>query len=61
MSVAPGDEDAVRCKVVALIKCDRIDEALSVIPKVSNGFGYFKVYFSLIYSAVVLIERRCRS
>ncbi|KAL0905285.1 hypothetical protein M5K25_023694 [Dendrobium thyrsiflorum] len=29
--VAPGDEDAIRCKIVALIKSDAIDKALSTI------------------------------
>ncbi|CAN1152927.1 Signal recognition particle subunit SRP72 [Linum perenne] len=31
LSIAPGDEDALRCKVVALIKNDRYDDALSTI------------------------------
>ncbi|EHA8590602.1 putative signal recognition particle subunit SRP72 [Cocos nucifera] len=31
LAIAPGDEDAVRCKVVALIKSDAIDKALSAI------------------------------
>ncbi|XP_020577004.1 signal recognition particle subunit SRP72-like [Phalaenopsis equestris] len=31
LSVAPGDEDAIRCKVVALIKSDAVDKALSTI------------------------------
>ncbi|KAI0491285.1 hypothetical protein KFK09_025545 [Dendrobium nobile] len=31
LSVAPGDEDAIRCKIVALIKSDAIDKALSTI------------------------------
>ncbi|WOH05189.1 hypothetical protein DCAR_0624603 [Daucus carota subsp. sativus] len=44
LSVAPGDEDALRCKVAALIKCDKIDDALSVIRKVPNDFSYFKAY-----------------
>ena len=44
LSVAPGDEDALRCKVAALIKCDKIDDALSVIRKVPNDFSYFKVF-----------------
>ncbi|KAL5762319.1 hypothetical protein ACOSP7_018583 [Xanthoceras sorbifolium] len=47
LSIAPGDEDAIRCKVVALIKADNIDGALSVIqsPKSSPiDFSYFKAY-----------------
>ncbi|RWW30976.1 hypothetical protein BHE74_00013715 [Ensete ventricosum] len=31
LAIAPGDEDALRCKVVALIKSDAIDKALSTI------------------------------
>ncbi|XP_065028439.1 uncharacterized protein LOC135651849 [Musa acuminata AAA Group] len=31
LAIAPGDEDALRCKVVALIKSDAIDKALSAI------------------------------
>lgn len=44
--MAPGDEDAIRCKVVALIKADRIDDALSTIQstkKVPIDFTFFKV------------------
>ncbi|TXG56124.1 hypothetical protein EZV62_017437 [Acer yangbiense] len=47
LSIAPADEDAIRCKVVALIKADNIDVALSVI-KLSQSptvdFSYFKAY-----------------
>ncbi|GAB4829315.1 hypothetical protein Ancab_018985 [Ancistrocladus abbreviatus] len=31
LSVAPGDEDAIQCKIVALIKADNIDDALKII------------------------------
>lgn len=31
LTIAPGDEDAIRCKIVALIKSDAIDKALSAI------------------------------
>ncbi|WOL08802.1 signal recognition particle subunit SRP72-like [Canna indica] len=31
LAVVPGDEDALRCKIVALIKSDAIDKALSAI------------------------------
>ncbi|KAK5833399.1 Signal recognition particle 72 kDa [Gossypium arboreum] len=47
LSVAPGDEDAIRCKVVALIKADKIEEALSAIQssqKVSFDFSFYKAY-----------------
>ncbi|XP_041010054.1 signal recognition particle subunit SRP72-like [Juglans microcarpa x Juglans regia] len=47
LSIAPGDEDAIRCKVVALIKDDRIEDALSMIQssqKVPFDFGFFKAY-----------------
>ncbi|KAJ6809067.1 signal recognition particle subunit SRP72-like [Iris pallida] len=48
LAVSPGDEDAVRCKVVALVKSDAIEKALSAI----KGFealpipdlGYYKAY-----------------
>ncbi|KAL1568646.1 hypothetical protein AAHA92_00235 [Salvia divinorum] len=33
LSIAPGDEDAILCKVVALIKNDNIDDALSAVEK----------------------------
>ncbi|XP_022725659.1 signal recognition particle subunit SRP72-like [Durio zibethinus] len=47
LSVATGDEDAIRCKVVALIKGDKIEEALSTIQsvqKVSFDFSFYKAY-----------------
>ncbi|KAH8504688.1 hypothetical protein H0E87_012065 [Populus deltoides] len=49
LSVAPNDEDAIRCKVVALIKCDSIDKALSTIHSAQRqnlpfDFSYFKAY-----------------
>ncbi|XP_010556174.1 PREDICTED: signal recognition particle subunit SRP72 isoform X2 [Tarenaya hassleriana] len=47
LSIAPGDEDALRCKVVALIKDDKIDDALSVIQsshKIPIDFGFQKAY-----------------
>lgn len=44
LSIAPGDEDAIRCKVVALIKDDNMNEALSTInQKPSVDFSFFKV------------------
>ncbi|KAL6573749.1 hypothetical protein OROHE_002208 [Orobanche hederae] len=48
LSIAPGDEDAIRCKVVALIMNDSIDDALSAIEvyseKSSIDFSFFKAY-----------------
>ncbi|KAL6564701.1 hypothetical protein OROMI_016151 [Orobanche minor] len=48
LSIAPGDEDAIRCKVAALIKNDSIDDALSAIEvyskKYSIDFSFFKAY-----------------
>ncbi|GLU06150.1 hypothetical protein SLE2022_232050 [Rubroshorea leprosula] len=47
LSVAPGDEDAIRCKVVALIKDDDIDDALSMIQasqKHPLDLSFFKAY-----------------
>ncbi|XP_042031974.1 signal recognition particle subunit SRP72-like [Salvia splendens] len=48
LSIAPGDEDAILCKVVALIKNDKIDDALSAIEKLSRkspvDLTFFKAY-----------------
>ncbi|OIS97685.1 hypothetical protein A4A49_04016 [Nicotiana attenuata] len=47
LAVAPGDEDAIRCKVVALIKADSIDEALVAIQeskKAAIDLSFFKAY-----------------
>ncbi|KAJ7957619.1 Signal recognition particle subunit SRP72 [Quillaja saponaria] len=47
LSIAPGDEDALRCKVVALIKEDRIEDALLTIQssmKPPAEFSFFKAY-----------------
>ncbi|EYU46269.1 hypothetical protein ABFS82_04G057700 [Erythranthe guttata] len=48
LSILPGDEDAIRCKVVALIKNDSIDDALCAIElfpgKYSVDFSFFKAY-----------------
>lgn len=47
LSVLPNDEDAARCKVVALIKNDNIDRALQTIQEFSRrihiDFSFFKV------------------
>lgn len=42
LAVAPGDEDAVRCKIVALVKSDAIDKALSAI----QGFAALPIDLS---------------
>ncbi|OMO81415.1 Tetratricopeptide-like helical [Corchorus olitorius] len=50
LSVEPRDEEAIRCKVVALMKDDKIEEALSAIqaaPKVSFDFSVYKVLYRL--------------
>ncbi|KAK9119987.1 hypothetical protein Scep_018080 [Stephania cephalantha] len=47
LAVAPGDEDALRCKIVALIKADDIDRALSAIQAAEKrpfDFSFFKAY-----------------
>ncbi|XP_010470681.1 PREDICTED: signal recognition particle subunit SRP72 isoform X1 [Camelina sativa] len=47
LSIVPSDEDAIRCKVVALIKDDQIDVALSVInsfQKLQIDLGFEKAY-----------------
>ncbi|KAK6776265.1 hypothetical protein RDI58_027266 [Solanum bulbocastanum] len=48
LAAAPGDEDAIRCKVVALVKADSIEEALVTIKdcskKGSVDLSFFKAY-----------------
>ncbi|KAL8545171.1 hypothetical protein ACS0TY_005384 [Phlomoides rotata] len=48
LSIAPEDEDAIRCKVVALIKNDSVDEALSTMQEFSKkssiDFSFLKAY-----------------
>ncbi|KAK4358939.1 hypothetical protein RND71_021168 [Anisodus tanguticus] len=48
LAAAPGDEDAIRCKVVALVKADSIEEALAAIKerskKASVDLSFFKAY-----------------
>lgn len=47
LSIAPGDEDAIRCKVVALLKADNIDRAISTIQsaqKLPLDLSFFKAY-----------------
>ncbi|XP_042498370.1 signal recognition particle subunit SRP72 [Macadamia integrifolia] len=49
LAIDPGDEDALRCKIVALIKADDIDRALSTIQASEKAkrpidFGFFKAY-----------------
>ncbi|KAL0437227.1 UNVERIFIED_CONTAM: Signal recognition particle subunit SRP72 [Sesamum radiatum] len=48
LAIAPGDEDAIGCKIVALIKNDNIEEALSAIQgfskKSSVDFSFFNAY-----------------
>ncbi|KDP26748.1 hypothetical protein JCGZ_17906 [Jatropha curcas] len=47
LSISPADEDAIRCKVVALIKADSIDDALSTIQaaqRVPIDFSFVKAY-----------------
>ncbi|CAO2182091.1 unnamed protein product [Urochloa humidicola] len=47
LKVAPGDEDAVRCKVVAHIKDDKIDEALAAVraaERLPIDLSYYKAY-----------------
>ena len=47
LSISALDEDAIRCKIVALIKDDKIDEALSAIKAFSRAtldFSFFKAY-----------------
>ncbi|CAL5396007.1 unnamed protein product [Camellia sinensis] len=47
LSIVSNDEDAIRCKIVALIKADSIDEALSTIEssrRLAIDFNFFKAY-----------------
>ncbi|XP_052205313.1 uncharacterized protein LOC127810098 [Diospyros lotus] len=47
LSISPNDEDAIRCKVVALIKADSIDEAFSTIEssrRLAIDFSFLKAY-----------------
>ncbi|KAG9446729.1 hypothetical protein H6P81_012857 [Aristolochia fimbriata] len=47
LSNAPGDEDALRCKVVALIKGDKIDRAVSIIQaseRLPIDLRFYKAY-----------------
>ncbi|CAN4075889.1 unnamed protein product [Withania somnifera] len=48
LAAAPGDEDAIRCKVVALVKADFIEEALAAIKECSKraslDLSFFKAY-----------------
>lgn len=53
LSILPGDEDALHCKVVALIKRDHFDRALSVIEASKKSpvyFGFYKVLKSDSFS-----------
>ncbi|KAL9233320.1 hypothetical protein vseg_008338 [Gypsophila vaccaria] len=47
LSIAPGDEDALRCKVVAQIQNDNVDEALETIQssqKFPVDLNFFRAY-----------------
>ncbi|KAK6930881.1 Signal recognition particle, SRP72 subunit, RNA-binding [Dillenia turbinata] len=47
LAIAPGDEDAIRCKIVALIKDDRVEDALSAIQsaqKLPIDLSFFRTY-----------------
>ncbi|KAK7246934.1 hypothetical protein RIF29_41805 [Crotalaria pallida] len=47
LAIAPSDEDAIRCKLVALIRDDRIDDALSAIRSSKtplDDFPFLKAY-----------------
>lgn len=47
LSIAPGDEDAIRCKVVALIKNDKIEDALSAIEVFSKKFAIDLAFYKV--------------
>ncbi|GMH02650.1 hypothetical protein Nepgr_004489 [Nepenthes gracilis] len=47
LSIAPGDEDAICCKIVALIKNDNIDDALKTIEssqRLPIDLNFYKAY-----------------
>ncbi|KAF9600263.1 hypothetical protein IFM89_005849 [Coptis chinensis] len=47
LGIIPGDVDALRCKIVGLIKVDDYDKALSTIqnlPSTLNDFNFYKAY-----------------
>ncbi|KAK6922344.1 putative TPR-like repeat [Dillenia turbinata] len=47
LAIAPGDEDAIRCKIVALIKDDRVEDALLAIQsaqKLPIDLSFFGAY-----------------
>ncbi|KAF1855617.1 hypothetical protein Lal_00013873 [Lupinus albus] len=55
LAISSSDEDAIRCKIVALIKDDRIDEALSAIrssPKSLDDFGFLKVRYFVFHCLI---------
>ncbi|KAK3029565.1 hypothetical protein RJ639_038454 [Escallonia herrerae] len=62
LSIAPGDEDAIRCKTVALIKGDSIDDALSFIREASRkfpiDFSFLKV-IDLIFAVMLMLIAYC--
>ena len=49
LSFAPSDEDALRCKVVALIKNDKIDQALTTIQESAKKFPVDFSFLKVIY------------
>ncbi|KAL8170533.1 hypothetical protein V2J09_022337 [Rumex salicifolius] len=47
LAISPGDEDAIQCKIVALVRADNIDEALKVIDsskRISIDLNFLKAY-----------------
>ncbi|CAN6996127.1 unnamed protein product [Brassica oleracea var. botrytis] len=55
LAIAPADEDAIRCKVVALVKDDKIDDALSVIHsfhKLPIDLGFHKAEVNFVAGLV---------
>ncbi|RXH72231.1 hypothetical protein DVH24_033769 [Malus domestica] len=68
LSINRGDEDALRCKVVALIKADDIDNALSTIRSSKSpppDFSFFEAYClyrnNKIDEALELLKRQERN
>lgn len=53
LAIAPGDEDAIRCKVVALILDDKIDDALLAIGVLAKkspvDLSFFKVLLMILF------------
>uniref|UniRef100_A0A494G8W7 Uncharacterized protein n=1 Tax=Solanum lycopersicum TaxID=4081 RepID=A0A494G8W7_SOLLC len=53
-AASPGDEDAIQCKVVALVKADSIEETLVAIKDSSKKASLDLSFFKVIPIALIL-------